>query len=282
MQYSMKCSLIYKLKQILYSQYTEINKRKIDAMKIFTFGGSGFEGTTSPSPKIDVFMPEGMHVKAGIVIFPGGGYWGLAEHEGRGYAEFFCSRGIASFVVSYRLGSAGHRHPAMIEDAVCGMISARAKLAELGFKDLKVGTIGSSAGGHLCAHLLTRWHKFAGFEACRPDFGVLCYPVITMKGEFAHTGSRDNLLGQNASAALVDEACNELHVSPQTPPCFLWHTCDDAGVPVGNSLIFADALRRNKILFELHVYRSGRHGLGMNCDFKWNEDCVRWIGEVIA
>ena len=142
--------------------------------------------------------------------------------------------------------------------------------------------MGSSAGGHLAASLLVHWAKFKGRADCRPDFGILCYPVISFTEPCTHIGSRNNLLGENPPPELCAELSCERQVGPQTPPCFLWHTAEDAAVPVQNSLLFADALHRNGVGVELHVYPKGRHGLGLNTTLPWAEASLRWLDELFA
>jgi acetyl esterase/lipase len=213
----------------------------------------------------------------GLVIFPGGSYGMLAEHEGRGYAEHFRAHGIACFVVHYRLGTAGHRHPAMLEDALFAIGSVRARAAELGLDPQRIGVMGSSAGGHLAAHALVAHEQHASAVSLRPDFGVLCYPVVTMQGPFAHAESRTNLLGDAPPAALLDALSCDRQVTAQTPPCFIWHTVADASVPVEHSLLFAAALRRHAVPFELHLYEEGAHGLGLETELPWGRDCLGWL-----
>lgn len=205
-----------------------------------------------------------------IVVCPGGGYGGLAGHEGAGYAEWLAGEGVAAVVLNYRLGSAGYRHPVMLNDAARAVRTVRAKAAELKIDPKKIGIMGSSAGGHLASTLLT--HFDAGKAdaedpvervSSRPDFGVLCYAVITM-GEHTHGGSKRNLLGDNPAAELVELLSNEKQVTKDTPPCFLWHTWDDSAVKVENTLDFASALRRNGVAFDLHVYQKGPHGIGLS------------------
>jgi acetyl esterase/lipase len=226
---------------------------------------------------------------AALVIFPGGGYGGLAPHEGQGYAEFFAKNGIACFVLKYRLGSSGYRHPRMLEDAARAVRMVRAKASEWKVDPKRVGIIGSSAGGHLASTLAT--HFDAGNpsatdpidrESSRPDVAILCYAVITM-GENTHSGSKKNLLGENPSPDLVKLLSNELQVTPQTPPCFIWHTWEDKGVKVENSLAFADALRKAGVEFDLHVYEKGGHGMGLGGGraggvvHPWAADCIFWL-----
>lgn len=237
--------------------------------------------TTSPNPRIECYLPDAkLHNGVGLIIFPGGGYRMHAEHEGKGYADFFVQAGITCFVTSYRLGADGHRHPAMLEDALAAIHTVRQRASEWGVDPNRIGVMGSSAGGHLTAHSVTAWGEYRGDVSLRPDFGILCYPVIAMNGPFCHTGSRGNLLGEEATAEQSAKVSPELLVNKQTPPCFLWHTWEDPAVPVENSLIFASALRENGVPFELHVYPKGRHGLGLNTELPWGRDCLRWIGEV--
>lgn len=229
---------------------------------------------------------------AAIVVCPGGGYGALAPHEGRDYALWLNELGIAAFVLKYRLGTAGYRHPAMLQDAARAVRTVRARAAEWGLDPKRVGIMGSSAGGHLASTLLT--HFDAGDptaadpierQSSRPDLGILCYPVITM-GEKTHGGSRRNLLGENPSPELVRSLSNELHVTRETPPTFLFHTAEDRAVPVENSLMFAEALARHGVPFALHVYPRGAHGIGLGtrqwdpaARHPWTQQCALWLKE---
>jgi acetyl esterase/lipase len=225
-------------------------------------------------------MPEQEATGVGVVVFPGGGYGSLAAHEGEGYARFLAAAGHAAFVVKYRLGSAGHRHPAMLEDALAAVAAVRARASEFGVDPAKIGVMGSSAGGHLAAHALVGWPQYTGDVSLRPDFGILCYPVILSDGPYAHKGSMRNLAGEDAPPELLTTLSCDRHVNKDTPPCFLWHTGEDAAVPLENSLAFATALRQKKVPFELHVYNKGRHGLGLGAPFDWGRDCLRWISDL--
>jgi acetyl esterase/lipase len=171
--------------------------------------------------------------------------------------------------LKYRLGSSGYRHPAMLNDAARAVRLVRAHADEFKIDPKRVGIMGSSAGGHLAATLLT--HFDAGDtnasdvierQSSRPDLGILCYAVISL-GEFAHEGSRENLLGKNPSPELVKRLSNELQVTTNTPPCFLWTTLEDKTVPMENTMMFAEALRKNQVPFALHVYQKGGHGMGL-------------------
>lgn len=241
-------------------------------------------------PTLTPYLPEaGTATGAAMVICPGGGYGGLAPHEGNDYALFLNQHGVTAFVLKYRLGSAGYRHPCMLQDAARAVRTVRSRAAEWMVDPKRVGIMGSSAGGHLASTLLT--HFDAGQpeaadpierQSSRPDLGVLCYAVITM-GTNTHGGSRANLLGKEPAPELITLLSNELQVTPQTPPCFIWHTWADNGVKVENSLDFATALRRNKVPFDLHIYEQGRHGLGLadkppfEHPHPWAHDLVFWL-----
>ena len=236
-------------------------------------------GKSNPAPQIDCYIPEKSGNGIGLVIFPGGGYGGLADHEGKGYAEYFSERGIACFVVKYRLGSEGFRHPAMLEDALSAIQIVRASSDEFNIDKNTIGIMGSSAGGHLTAHSLYGWKGYESDISLRADFAVLCYPVITTNPKFMHEGSFINLTGAIPEGDLKSELSCEKNITPDTPPCFIWHTNEDIGVPMENSMLLASELRKNNVPFELHIYEKGRHGLGLETDFSWGEDCLRWIKE---
>ncbi|XHR28219.1 MAG: alpha/beta hydrolase [Chthoniobacteraceae bacterium] len=240
-------------------------------------------------PTLTPYLPDPAKATgAAIVVCPGGGYGGLAKHEGEGYAQWFADNGIAAFVLKYRLGSAGYRHPIMLQDAARALRTVRANATQWQVDPTRIGVIGSSAGGHLASTLLT--HFDAGTAdspdliervSSRPDLGILCYAVITM-GENTHAGSKKNLLGDNPAPELVELLSNEKQVTAQTPPCFIWHTWEDPVVKVENSLAFAMALREKGVPFDLHVYQKGGHGMGLGTDGKggrhpWTADCLFWL-----
>jgi acetyl esterase/lipase len=157
----------------------------------------------------------------------------------------------------------------------------------------KVGILGFSAGGHVAATASTQWdrgHRESNDpverESCRPDASVLCYAVLSFL-QYAHLGSLRNLLGDNPSLQQRRDLSAELRVTAETPPAFLWHTAEDTGVPVENSLQYAAALARHAIPFALHVFPRGAHGLGL-ADGKvrpvsdpqvaaWPHLCAEWL-----
>ena len=197
-------------------------------------GAPGALGTSSNDvPTLTPYLCASNATGAAMVICPGGGYAHLAPHEGDGYARWLIGNGVTCFVLKYRLGSDGYHHPAMLNDAARAVRWVRAHADDYKIDTKRVGIMGSSAGGHLASALLT--HFDAGDknsadeierQSSRPDLGILCYAVISL-GEFAHQGSLHNLLGTNPPPELVKNLSNELQVTPQTPPCFLWTTFED-------------------------------------------------------
>ena len=254
-------------------------------------GAPGALGTNSNDiPTLTAYLPDATNATgAAMVICPGGGYQHLAPHEGNDYALWLNQHGVTCFVLKYRLGSNGYRHPAMLNDVARAVRWVRAHADTYKVDVKRVGIMGSSAGGHLAATLLTHFDDGNASSAdlierqsSRPDLGILCYAVITM-GEFTHKGSHYFLLGSNAPPELVEELSNELHVTTNTPPCFIWTTFEDKTVPMENSLMFATALRKNHVPFDLHIYEKGGHGMGLKDKppfthpHPWAGDCVFWL-----
>ena len=254
-------------------------------------GAPGALGSSSNDiPTLTAYLPDPTNATGtAMVICPGGGYAHLAPHEGNDYALWLNQHGVTCFVLKYRLGSSGYHHPAMLNDAARAVRWVRAHADDYKIDPKRVGIMGSSAGGHLASTLVT--HFDAGDtnatdaierQSSRPDLGILCYAVISL-GEFAHKGSEQNLLGKNPSPELVQLLSNELQVTTNTPPCFIWTTFEDKTVPMENSLLFAGALRKNHVPFDLHVYQKGGHGMGLADKFPfghphpWAGDCLFWL-----
>ena len=180
----------------------------------------------------------------------------------------------------------------MLWDVQRAIRLVRAKAIEWKVDPQRIGVMGFSAGGHLASTAATHFDEGNGQAAdpidrlsSRPDVAILCYPVITLSNPFTHTGSRTNLLGENLAQELVEYLSNEKQVTAKTPPTFLFHTVDDAAVAVENSILFAEALRKNKVPYEMHVYEHGRHGVGLapydnalNTWPKLLENWLRWRG----
>ena len=263
-----------------------------NALALWPEGAPGALGTAAKDiPTLTPYFPApGKATGAAMVICPGGGYARLAPHEGEQYARWLNELGLTCFVLKYRLGPDGYHHPAMLQDGARAVRLVRARAGEWKLDPGRIGIMGSSAGGHLASTLAT--HFDAGQtnaadpierESSRPDLGVLCYAVITM-GEFTHQGSKDNLLGKSPPPELVRELSNELQVTKDTPPCFLWSTFEDRAVPMENTLQFAEALRKAHVPFDLHIYQKGGHGMGLGSHewdpakrHPWTADLAFWL-----
>jgi acetyl esterase/lipase len=266
----------------------------VPSIPLYPNGAADALGTAAKDiPTLTAYLPKDQAAPTtAILICPGGGYGALAAHEGEGYATWLAEHGIAAVVLKYRLGSSGYRHPSMLNDAARGMRLLRSKATEWNIDTNRCGIMGSSAGGHLASTLLTHFDAGKADDKdpieqlrSRPDFGILCYAVITM-GDFTHGGSRKNLLGENPSPELIELLSNEKQVTKETPPCFIWHTWDDSGVKVENSLEFAAAMRRAGVPFDLHVYQKGPHGIGLSIGkngaapgevHPWAKDLLVWL-----
>ncbi|MDA1277115.1 MAG: alpha/beta hydrolase [Verrucomicrobia bacterium] len=262
-----------------------LQAQSLEPLPIWPGGAPGALGTEPKDiPTLTLYFPKKEDATgAAIVICPGGGYGGLASHEGKDYALWLNEHGIAGFVLKYRLGSGGYRHPRMLEDVSRAVRLVRAKAGGWEIDPHRIGIMGSSAGGHLASTLLTHFDFGKSDSAdpierqsSRPDLGILCYAVITM-GEFTHQGSKRNLLGTDPSPELVELLSNERQVTANTPPTFVWHTFEDTAVPVENSLQFAAALRKAGVSFDLHIYEKGRHGIGLANGHPWTKDCLFWL-----
>ena len=224
-------------------------------------------------PTLAVYLPVTRPNGSGVIVCPGGGYGFLAnDHEGAQVARWFGRRGVTAFVLHYR-HAPGYRHPIPLGDACRAMRLVRHRAAEWGVDGDRVGVMGFSAGGHLAATLATKGAGDATAAAdpidrqdSRPAFCVLGYPVVSLGSAAAHVGSRANLLGEAPDPQLVQQLSAEQQVTPATPPTFLFHTGDDAGVPVENSVELYLALRRAGVPAELHVYAHGPHGVGLCLD----------------
>jgi acetyl esterase/lipase len=221
-------------------------------------------------PTLTIYPVSQNRVPTGVIVFPGGSYVHLAiDHEGKQIAEWLNQLGIPAFMLQYRLGPK-YRHPVELGDAQRAIRYVRAHAGEYGIDSHRIGVWGFSAGGHLASTAGT--HFDAGHpdspdvverQSSRPDFMILAYPVITFHEPYLHRGSRDALLGPNPDPALIDQLSNELRVTKDTPPTFLFHTSDDKTVPVQNSVEFYLALQKNGVPAEMHIYQHGEHGVGL-------------------
>lgn len=234
------------------------------------------------SPTLTTFLPDAeRRVGAAVVICPGGGYSGLAmQKEGLEVAEWLRSQGIVGVVLRYRCGGGKNGQPVPLDDAQRAVRTVRAQAPQWGVDPHKIGILGFSAGGHLASTAATMYDYGRPDaddpierQSSRPDFAVLVYPVITLVGETAHRGSRNNLLGADSDDKLAATWSTDRRVTDKTPPTFLVHASDDEGVPVENSLLFYRALVARGVPAALHVYEAGGHGFGM---FRGQRPADRW------
>jgi acetyl esterase/lipase len=234
-------------------------------------GAPGALGATdSDTPTLTFYRASRSASDTGIIVAPGGGYGALAmDHEGRQIATFFNAMGVSAFILKYRLGPR-YRHPTQLGDAQRAIRTVRARASEFGLSTDRIGMMGFSAGGHLTATAGTRFDPGKSDASdpiervsSRPDFLILAYPVISFDPAITHGGSSRNLLGENPDPKLIEAMSNDLQVTAQTPPAFLFHTTADAGVPVENSIRFYLALRKARVPAEMHVFENGPHGVGL-------------------
>ena len=214
-------------------------------------------------------------VRPAMVVFPGGAYMKRAAHEGVAVAEFYYEHGYNAFAVDYRV--APNRHPSPLTDAQRAVKLGRHRAAEWGVDPNHVFVIGFSAGGHLAGCVATMEDVCCvGDELdtvnARPDGAILCYPVISSDPTIAHMGSFENLLGECA-AELRDAFSVDRNVSDDTCPCFLFHTMEDATVPVYNSFRMLEALRAHNVPTEAFITPYGKHGVGLA---QGMDGCERW------
>lgn len=276
---------------ILFASLTLSRAEMQPPIPLWPDGAPGALGTNATDiPTLTAYLPDPTNATgAAMVICPGGGYAHLAPHEGNDYALWLNQHGVTCFVLKYRLGSSGYHHPAMLNDAARAIRWVRAHADEYKIDPKRVGIMGSSAGGHLAATILTHFDSgdtnatdVIERQSSRPDIGILCYAVISL-GEFTHKGSRENLLGADPAPELVQLLSNELQVTTNTPPCFIWTTFEDKTVPMENSLLFAEALRKKHVPFDFHVYQKGGHGMGLADKppfahpHPWASDCLFWL-----
>jgi acetyl esterase/lipase len=245
-------------------------------------------GSMVITPTLTPYLPEkGKATGTAVVICPGGGYSHLAlGHEGIDIAKKFNEIGVTAFVLKYRLPSDKimlDKTIGPLQDAQRAIQIVREGAAQWGIDPAKVGIIGFSAGGHLASTAGTHFDKVVidnkNNTSVRPDFMLLLYPVITF-GEMAHKGSQIALLGKDAPQNLIDLYSNEKQVTPNTPPTFLVQAEDDKTVPVQNSLLMYEALLKNKVKAEMHLYQAGGHGFGLNnktTKDMWFDRCVNFL-----
>lgn len=240
------------------------------------------------TPSLKIYLPENKNSNnTGLIIIPGGGYGALAyESEGLAIAEPFVKRGIACFILKYRLPDDSimkDRTTGPLQDAQQAIKLVRMNAKKWNVDPNKIGVIGYSAGGHLASTLGTHYEK--GYISnpdnisLRPDFMILVYPVITMREDLTHMGSRNSLLSTQ-SPEQVKLFSNEEQVNAKTPPTYLTHTGDDQIVNVNNSILFYQALVKNGVNAEMHLYPKGDHGFTQRLPVEeWLVPMLKWMSQ---
>jgi len=282
-------SLNLKAQQILPLYPAAIPNSKPYQMKEITMENNGLLlGYRNISqPTLAVYLPsQDIATGAAVIICPGGGY-GMESYrlEGTNIAEAFLRKGIAAFILKYRLPSDSimiDKTIGPLQDAQQAIKTVRMHATEWKLDTAKIGIMGFSAGGHLASTAGTHFDKsyIPNDEkiSLRPSFMILVYPVISMTDELTHLGSRENLLGKSPKAEQIAFFSNELHVSHNTPPTWLTQAGDDNLVTVENSIHFYQALIRNKVPAEMHLYPKGDHGfvLALPAD-EWMQSIFDWM-----
>ena len=235
-------------------------------------GAPGAQGTQDEDkPTLAPYIvPQGRGTGTAVIVCPGGGYQHLSmDKEGDQVARWLNSLGVTAFVLKYRLGPK-YRHPVELGDAQRAIRTVRYKATEYRVLPDRVGIMGFSAGGHLASTAGTHFDAGNANAAdpidrlsSRPDFLVLVYAVISFSPPYLHRGSLQALLGDQPDPKLVENLSNELQVTAQTPPTFLFHTSGDKTVPAENSALFYLALRKAGVPAEMHIYEQGPHGVGL-------------------
>ncbi|MFT3746691.1 MAG: alpha/beta hydrolase [Agriterribacter sp.] len=240
-------------------------------------------------PTLTVFLPDAAKANGtAVVICPGGGYGIVAaSHEGYDVAKKFNEMGVAAFVLKYRMPNKKNQpdpSTAPLQDAQQAIITVRKNAAKWNIDTQRIGIMGFSAGGHLASTAGTHFNKVLvedpGNISARPDFMLLIYPVISADVAITHAGSYKNLLGENPSKEQLALYSNEKQVTDKTPPAFLVHASDDNGVSPNNSIVFYQALIKNKVPAELHIYERGGHGFGMynkTTKEEWMDRAKNWM-----
>ena len=219
------------------------------------------------APWLETYLLDTTEPLGAVIVCPGGGYVGRADHEAEPIARRYNELGYHAFVCHYSVSP--RLHPQPIRDISRAVRLVRSRASQWKVAPDRLAVLGFSAGGHLAASLGVHWAKpFCADEgplgafSNEPNALILCYAVMG-GGPFGHDGCMDNLLGRDACKPERWLMQLDLHVTPETAPAFLWSTSDDAVVPVENSLRFATAIREAGGAFELHVYPKGAHGLGL-------------------
>lgn len=265
----------------------------VDTLKLWPAGAPDALGQEEKDQPMLIRYPAPEHMATGaaVVVCPGGGYNMLAmDHEGHQIAQWLNSFGVSAYILTYRLGRNGYKHPIPMNDGKRAIRTVRANAQNWNIDAERIGVLGFSAGGHMASTLGTHFDAGTAGDSdpieqvsSRPDFMVLLYPVITFSEAYQHSGSRISLLGEEADVALIRSLSNEKQVTDATPPAFLVHTTEDQAVPVENSIYFYLELKKRNIPVEMHIFEKGKHGLGLGTPgtafSSWPQLCEEWMLE---
>lgn len=242
---------------------------------------------------LDINLADENNKRPAVVVIPGGGYAHVSPREGERIALSYSAAGFNAFILNYAV--APHRHPLPILNAAKAIELIRENADEWNINPDMIAVCGFSAGGHLAASISNLWNDSEIFsddininKLHKPNASILCYPVITC-GDYAHKGSFQNLTGSEKENELWHSMSLENRVSEESPTAFIWHTFEDSCVPVENSLLYAQALKKFNIPFELHIYPDGPHGMSAVSDeaywsvskftreYPWIKQSIEWL-----
>jgi acetyl esterase/lipase len=262
-----------------------------DRELLWPTGAPGAKGEgPDHEPAITTYRaPSDKNTGTAVIICPGGSYGNLSmQHEGHDIARWLNSFGVTGIILEYRMSRGGYKHPVPLGDAQRAIRTIRSRADDLDIDPDRIGILGFSAGGHLAAS--TGVHFEEGDPVAkdpverlgsRPDFMILCYPVIAFDEAFTHRGSQRNLLGKEPDPELLRKMSLEKQVTSETPPAFFFHTDEDTSVPPENSVVFYMAMKAAGVPAEMHIYKKGHHGIGMAQDFPgtsdWPRACQEWM-----
>lgn len=250
--------------------------------------------TQIQEPELVAFLPaKEERKKIAVIIIPGGGYHHLTyDLGGYSYAKWLNTLGISAFVLNYRLPTSPdlkQREIGPLQDIQAAIKLIRKNAAQYGISPNQIGVLGTSAGGHLAAmasdisidytELKGDWQNYSAI----PDFAILISPVIDL-GEFAHKGSRINLLGENASEEKIKEYSMQNRVTEKTPPTILFHAQNDPAVPVINSILYYEAMIQKNVKGAMFIFPEGEHNIGINNKAEltdnWKKICADWLKQL--
>jgi acetyl esterase/lipase len=239
-------------------------------------------------PTLTAYMPEQKKANGcAVIVCPGGGYSSLVmDKEGSVPAKWLNDHGITAFVLKYRIDPYGQPAPMLDGQRAIRLVRYNSKAWGIDWR--RIGIMGFSAGGHVASTVGTHFDPYipaatdpVNRQSCRPDFMILVYPVISMRDKITHPGSRRILLGDHPPQKLINLYSNETQVTDDTPPTFIVAAKPDSIVPVKNSELFAEALKRHDVPYEFLELPIGEHGFGLGQSDPrigiWTDRCLAFL-----